>query len=319
MSGSSTWSPITPDDVDDWARVLDTVATADGSDERYRTEDLLEELHEPEVDPVRDTVFVRDAAGAPVGYGQVRVRRGTDRSGIARAGLWGGVVPAARRGGLGRRLLAWSESRARDLVAEQHPGRPATVTLMAPEAAAATMRLATVAGYEQVRWFLEMTRALERGEASSEPDVPADLLLRQWRPQDAAALYRAHVSAFADHWQWAAPSEDAWRAEFASRTARPELSVVITDRAGGVLAYVDAHEYEDRQLYIGRVGTVPAARGRGLARLALAETLRRAAAAGNHDLAKLDVDADSPTGAGRLYEGLGFVPVTRTAACQRTL
>lgn len=323
MSSAHTWSPITLADADDWAELLKSIAEADRSDEHYRPEDLVEELSEPGVDPALDTVLVRDETGRTVAYGQVRVRAGTDTSGVARAEVGGGVHPQARGAGLGRAVLAWSQRRAGELVRERHPHRPATATVFVPEHARATMRLAERCEYEQVRWFLEMTRRLDERPLDERPldasPTPSSVVVRGWQPEDADGLYRAHVAAFADHWQWAAPSEDAWRAEFASRTARPELSVVVIDDRGSVLAYVEAREFTDRELYIARVGTVAAARGRGLARLALTEVLRRAVAAADHDLAKLHVDADSPTGAGRLYEALGFVTSARSAAYQRTL
>ncbi len=57
-------------------------------------------------------------------------------------------------------------------------------------------------------------------------------------------------------------------------------------------------------------------RRRGLARALTAEGLRRFAAAGMTE-AMLGVDADSPTGALDLYEGLGFSVHTRSMAYRR--
>ncbi len=62
--------------------------------------------------------------------------------------------------------------------------------------------------------------------------------------------------------------------------------------------------------YIARVGTLRGARGRGIASALLARTLAGLADAG-YRYAELGVDADSPTGAGRLYERAGFVTIGR--------
>ena len=70
------------------------------------------------------------------------------------------------------------------------------------------------------------------------------------------------------------------------------LSVLVEDKPG--------------VLHIALVGTRPAARGRGIARAVIARSLRAAARAG-YVTAELEVDADSLTGATRLYDALGFV------------
>lgn len=73
----------------------------------------------------------------------------------------------------------------------------------------------------------------------------------------------------------------------------------------------------DRQAYVNLVGTVPHARGRGVAAAALARTLGLAARSGRYDIIELDVDSDSPTGATRLYEKVGFTLKHQTASMRR--
>ena len=59
-------------------------------------------------------------------------------------------------------------------------------------------------------------------------------------------------------------------------------------------------------------------RRRGLGRAITAEALRRVAAAGMTD-AMLGVDAENPTGALGLYEGLGFEVDHRSMAYRRSI
>lgn len=73
-----------------------------------------------------------------------------------------------------------------------------------------------------------------------------------------------------------------------------------------MLAYVITSEDKPGVLHIALVGTRPEARGRGLARAVIARTLAAAAEAG-YSHAELEVDAESLTGATRLYDALGFV------------
>ena len=75
---------------------------------------------------------------------------------------------------------------------------------------------------------------------------------------------------------------------------------------GTVLAYAICSEDRPGVLHIALVGSRPEARGKGLARAVIARTLAAAAEAG-FTRAELEVDAESLTGATRLYDGLGFV------------
>ena len=75
-------------------------------------------------------------------------------------------------------------------------------------------------------------------------------------------------------------------------------------RLGGVPAAVCRRATFDGMSYLSSIGTVGAARGRGLGRLVTARALADAVAAGS-ELIHLGVFADN-TAAIRLYEGLGF-------------
>ncbi len=100
------------------------------------------------------------------------------------------------------------------------------------------------------------------------------------------------------------------------RSFRPELSVLAVED-GAVVGYVLAYVYEAdtaatgvRETYLGQIGVLPPARGRGLASALIAAALR-AGAAQDCRRAGLEVDTDNVTGALRLYESLGFA-TTRT-------
>ncbi|WP_312722732.1 GNAT family N-acetyltransferase, partial [Mobilicoccus sp.] len=77
------------------------------------------------------------------------------------------------------------------------------------------------------------------------------------------------------------------------------------------------HQWTPRELYVSIVGTVAGARGRGLAAACMARSLGLAAASGEFDTVNLEVDSDSPTGATRLYERLGFTLARTFASMER--
>ena len=68
---------------------------------------------------------------------------------------------------------------------------------------------------------------------------------------------------------------------------------------------MDTEQTGVRELWAGQVGTRREYRGQGLARATLTAVLRPGAAVG-FEHSGLGVDADSPTGAFRLYENLGY-------------
>ncbi len=126
-------------------------------------------------------------------------------------------------------------------------------------------------------------------------------------------LRLVHNLAFADHWNAGEKSEQGWREERESRSARPHFSTVAVDAEGVALSYVWAAQWVDRELYIDAVGTSPAARHQGLAGACLSRTVNLALRSGGYDKVDLGVDSASPTWATRLYENVGFT-VDRTFA-----
>jgi len=73
-----------------------------------------------------------------------------------------------------------------------------------------------------------------------------------------------------------------------------------------------------REGWLARLGVRRDQRGQGIATAAITRALSGAQEAG-FATAGLDVDTESPTGALRLYERLGFVPVKRVALRSKTI
>jgi ribosomal protein S18 acetylase RimI-like enzyme len=151
------------------------------------------------------------------------------------------------------------------------------------------------------------------------PPVPAidgvDLVPFTWDRDDE--IRRAHNTAFADHHGSSERDAVSWQTWFTGQRAfRPDLSVLaVAD--GAVVAYVLTYVHDSdtaatgvSEAQLGQIGTLPPARGRGLASATIAAALRVAAEAGCQR-AGLQVDSANVTGAPRLYERLGFT-VRRT-------
>lgn len=305
------WTHLTAADVPAWAGLTNLLARVDGTEEFYEPEDLAEELAETGVDPAQDTWAVW-AGDQLVAYGQVRVGLLPDHDGEARCWVSGGVHPDHRGRGIGRQLMDLMEERARAVAAQRLPGRHAYLRADGGREGASVRPLLEHRGYRVVRYFTHMVRDLP-GEPLQVP-APDGVTVRAATDADEAAVLRAHNAAFVDHWGSAETDPAVWHDRWSGRAARTALSTVAVDDDGAVLAYVLAAGFVPRELYVALVGTVPAARGRGLARACLARTIVAAGESGGYDLVDLEVDSDSPTGATRLYEALGFRPRFTTAA-----
>ncbi|WP_114907551.1 GNAT family N-acetyltransferase [Ornithinimicrobium murale] len=293
----TTWNHLRAEDVTAWAELTAELARTDRTDEFYAAEDLAEELTEHGFDPARDSWALWDG-GELVGYGQVRIRARHD--GQVMASLGGGIHPAARRRGLGTALMDRMEARGRELAAARHPGSPVTWSVAGGIEGASVRPMLEQRGYAIVRYWNEMKRFLD-GAPVQVPEVDAVLVSPEEKHREATRL--AHNDAFRDHWGSGEAPAQRWADRWAARANRMDISTLALDPDGRVLAYVLAASWVPEEAYLNLVGTVPDARGRGLAHAAL---LRTVSLAEGFAYVALDVDSASPTGATRLYERAGF-------------
>ena len=308
------WTHLTQDSLEAWAELTRVLADADGTDEVYAAEDLAEELAETGLTPETDTWGVWDDDRL-VAYGQLRVSLTLDHDDRVRCHLSGGVHPDWRGRGIGGALMDRMEPRALALARERHPGVPAYLRATGGIEGSSARRMLARRGYAVVRYFNDLARPVPE---QTLPELPVDgAVIVTSTDEHAEAVRVAHNNAFADHWGSAEIPAEQWHHHWASRAGRGDLSSLALAPDGSVLAYVLAAQWVPRTLYITIVGTVPAARGRGLAAACLARTMNLAAQTGEFDTVQLDVDSDSPTGAVQLYERLGFQTTRVFASMQR--
>jgi ribosomal protein S18 acetylase RimI-like enzyme len=177
-------------------------------------------------------------------------------------------------------------------------------------------------GYEIARYFVDMTRPLDRTIPSSSLPEGVDIL--PWDVSWIPSTHEAHREAFADHWGSVPPTLDEFTHWVEAPNFRPNLSFV-TVADDDVVAYslngVYPEDFDHRGMregWIDTLGTRRAWRRRGLASALITESMRAFAAAGL-DHASLGVDAASPTGAFGLYESLGFEEHSRSVSLLKTL
>lgn len=310
---------IRDENIQAWAELTNHLAVVDCTDEFYEPQDLLEELHEPNVDPQQDTVAVWDRDRL-VGFAQLRVGQQL-REGYCRASINGGVRLEYRRQGVGTTLMEVLETRAVHKSELMHPGAPTVADMWGNSLGHSAGILAETRGYRPARYFQDMNIRPKAFQKRGAPAAPKNHhVLLPYSDEWAEAIRLLDNEAFADHWGSTPKSADEWRAMATARSFRARYSrVLVEEQPDGLpsvaLSYVLSSEWVSKELYVARVGTARMARGQGHAARLLSDIVAAAFTDG-FAVVGLSVDADSPTGAVGLYERLGF-SVTRTGAMYR--
>lgn len=316
--GQLTWRPFRPQDAPAVADMLAAAEVVDQTDENVDAEDITEQLVNDLVDLDADTRVVWDgdevvAMGEVSGQTQVRD--------VHNVWCGGAVRPTHRRGGIGRRLLAWQLDRGAALHAATHPQAPANVSVDVGAVNPGLHRLVRAESLNPVRSWFDMGRGLDGALPVPQPIRGITLL-----PYDVGRdeeVRAAHTVTFRGHFGSTDRTPEEWRQYFTgSRAFRPELSLLaVVDEPGGndapsdngqIAGYLLSYVYDAdvavngrREVYLGQLGTLPRYRGRGIGSALLASAFTDWAVAG-HEYACLGVDSENGTGALGLYQRAGM-------------
>jgi ribosomal protein S18 acetylase RimI-like enzyme len=212
-------------------------------------------------------------------------------------GLFVGIVAHGAKGrGLGCRIVDSGEARARERGA-------ARVQTFGLERDAAAGDLFVRRGFALVRRFYDM--AIELEAAPVVPPLPAGFTLEALRTEDARPFYETLDAAFQDHWEHHSIAFDRWWEEKQrAHDFDPTLWFLIRD--GSEIAAVIRNEPErNGGGYVAALGVARPWRGKGLGRALLLRTFAEFYSRGVSRVT-LGVDAESPTGATKLYESVGM-------------
>jgi len=307
--GTLTWRALGAADAPALVRAYAAVEAVDETGEHLSEQDVRDVLEDASLDLGRDTL----AAVAPDGevVALARVHGPGEVGDVDRVTVDGAVVPAARAGGLGRRLLEWGEGRAAELHRERHPDARGQVCVLVHDGNPGKEALVRAAGYEPGRWEHTMTRTLE-GVLPEVPHTPPGLTVAPYQAERDEDVRQAHREAFAEHAGANPPDERTWAQWYVGmRAFRPEVSWLGLDGddvAGYLLSYfweADAAASGVREAFIGQIGVRPPWRRRGLGGLLLATALRSYRDAG-YERSALGVDTADARDALRLYERAGY-------------
>jgi mycothiol synthase len=219
------------------------------------------------------------------------------------------VAQGAKDRGLGTCIVGTGEARAR----ERGAARVQTFGLEQDSAAA---DLFEQHRFTLVRRFYEMGIELE--DAPVVPALPEGFRLETFRMEDARPYYAALDAAFEDHWEHHSIGFDRWWEERqGAHDFDPTLWFLV--RAGDEVAAVVRNE-PDRNGggYVGAIGVQRVWRGKGLGRALLLRTFAEFYSRGVPRVT-LGVDAESPTGATKLYESVGMTTENAAVVYEKAL
>jgi len=304
--------PMTADDFEQ-VHAIQLVANAH---DRVPVVATLEELREElDDDHVRlgDDVRLATVDGHLVGYGYTYHLPSEVK--LERCYVFGDVLPEWRGRGVGRALMEWGIGRATEQLRSTGRDLPCVIRVDGLDTIESRHRLFDRMGFTSVRWFEELLRPLT--DLPARRTVPGVRLV-PWPDDRDEEIRQVKNRAFDDHWGATPTSEHHWEQMVHGFGARLDLSYIALDDDDRVIAHCLCKRYPDDDELLGRrdgwidnLGCLPEWRGRGIASALLVESLHAFAGAGlTH--ASIGVDADSPTGANRLYRSLGFVPHRRS-------
>ena len=257
--------------------------------------------------------FVRDRDGALVGAGWVDTL-----SPYVETSARGRVAPHRLGQGIGSFLLDWQTAVARERVAMAPDGARVALVAFADPDHEPSAALLTDRGFDIVRFFLEMYVGFDQ-RPPAPPPLPDGLRLAVYDPDtDLGRVFGAVDEAFRDHFGYVERPRDEEFARFSSfmeiASFDPDLAWMVLDgdEVVGVNICLGDHEGDSTIGYVGNLAVRRRWRGRGLATTMLAVCFDEFARRGKVGAA-LHVDADSRTGATRLYESVGMREVHREA------
>lgn len=315
------WAPPSRDQDPVWVELLAAIEAVDARGETYELADLADEWDSVWSHPEQDAQFVWDGPEL-VAFAWLKAMPGEREA--HKVACWGGVRPSHRRRGLGSELFDWSLRRATEIASGFDPALPTKLETDAADHQRDLLALATKAGFQPARVFLEVARPTLL--PVDDVRAPAGLELVTWSRELDEATRLAHSEAFADHWGSEPRSVEEWAQWYTGhRSFRPDLSVLAVDPGRGtvagmvlIAAYPQDWGSVPVEAWINTVGTRRAYRGKGVARWLMTESHRRIAAAEEgYERAILGVDSENPTGALALYRSLGYEDVRSVTALNR--
>lgn len=249
-----------------------------------------------DVDLDDETIVVADADGKIVASCDLVNRA------YAIISAYGFVDPAYEGKGLGRYLIDWAEEWTRGRMDRANPDVQVVVRHFVQSKNQTALELFDSSGYEPVRHTFVM--GIDLDEPPPAPEWPDGIVQAEYRPGiDERDVFEAVEDAFRDTWGRPPETFDRFLKFSRGEGVKPDLWILA--RAGNEVAGVCLGTLTDDSGWIPTVGVRRAWRCKGLGLALLRAGFGAYYRRGVKDV-RLSVDAQSLTGATRLYERAGM-------------
>jgi mycothiol synthase len=286
--------PARAEDAAAVASVLAAVELAETGKTDMTAEMVLSDW--ADVDLAEESIVVCGLDGEIVASADI-----VNRANVA-VSVYGYVHPDHAGKGIGRGLVAWGEHWAASRIDRAPDDARVTVQHYIHSGNQAARRLLEGAGYPPIRTTFTMEIDME--SAPPEPEWPDGVTVRAYRPgQDEQVTHDAHEDAFRDLWGRPKNSYDRFLKLTQAESFDPDLWFLAED--AGRIAGVSLCKLVSGQGIVESLGVLRPWRGRGLGLALLQHSF---GAFWNRGVGNvwLSVDAESLTGATRLYERAGM-------------
>jgi len=292
--GQKDWSAI--------ANLFQACQTVDHLSEDESLADLRLGLSSPNVNPQQDIRLWTDAEDQLLGL--IGIEPQASKTVIdGYFGLY--IHPSIRSSNLGKEMLRWCENRIREI--GQQKRQPVQLRTYTLENQSQQNQLLKKQGFKVDRQFITMAKSLE--SPLSIPQISSDFSLSHIQgKQDISAWVDLFNESFIDHWdhhELTIEQAQYWQNQ---PNYKSELDLVAIAPTGTFAAFCKCQLNSNQIGWIEWLGSRRGFRKLGLGKTMLFAGLSQLQKAGA-TTAKLSVDADSLTGATKLYESVGFQPV----------
>lgn len=269
----------------------------------YSPEKIAYELTMPGTDLERDIVVCEDSAGQVLGYACVDVDDVRD----VRQGRVTFRIPTDTPVELSaaRDVLLWAARRMYDEL--EKTDRPLTIVEMVKETDQARCEFLELAGFRVIRYYFTMR--LDDAKALSELTLPPAHSYLHGPGREGAEEYVAMFNeTWVDHYGFVPLTVECYMHDLDENPEYdPSLDIVLvkdgTRYVGFSFCRVYPSDPDTGEVMV--IGIRRGHRNSGLGRALLTHSVRALVEHGAQSI-ELAVDAESPTGAGRLYESVGF-------------
>ena len=289
--------------------MADAQGVADYGSSDASVEEVQNYWEAPRFDLAQDARIIVAPDGLIVGYEEIYPR------GDERLEYDGYVHPRETGRGFGTLLLRWAEARAWERLGEMQPGGPVILRGNTAAVDQCASAMFSAAGFALVRQFWRME--IDMTSPPARPVWPAGITVRAMRPDHDERLAHATVEeAFADHWGHVPRSFEDWeQAVLQSEGFDPALTFMAFD--GNEVAGVVVNRHRDIA-WVWQLAVRRAWRQRGLGLALLLHSFNEFYQRGDRAVG-LGVDAQSLTGATRLYEKAGMHVTKRYDTYEKVL